>query len=64
MPTEAPVNQPPPDTALQAVYRALDNGVPLVGTRLTVTLVAPVNAAPLTAVSISQQPRSGQNMSS
>lgn len=54
---------PEPITPLQALYRALDNGVPLIGTRLTVTLVAPVNAQPLTAVSVSHTPRTGQNMS-
>lgn len=45
------------------IYHALNNGVPLVGSRLSVTVVAPVGAAPLTAVSISFTPRSGQGMS-
>lgn len=53
----------PPDTAIQAIYRALNDGAPLIGTRLTVTLTAPPNALPLTAASISWTPRSGQGMS-
>ena len=51
-----------PLTPLQALYRDLDNGVPIIGTRLTVTLVAPPNAKPLTAVSVSFVPRSGGKM--
>ena len=60
MPT-APVPVPVlPDTPLQAVYRQLDNGDPLIGTRLSITLTCPLLAAPLTAVSVSWTPRSGQ----
>ena len=45
------------------IYHALDNGIPLTGTQLTITLTAPASAAPLTAVSLSTTPRSGQGMS-
>ena len=44
------------------VYSALDNGLPLIGTRLTVVLTAAPNASPLTAISISYIPRTGQSM--
>lgn len=44
------------------VYHALDNGDVLIGTRLTVTLTAPLAALPLTACSASFLPRSGQQM--
>ena len=44
------------------IFHALHNGLPLIGTRLTLTLTAPAGAAPLTAVAVSWTPRSGQNM--
>ncbi|GAC1368607.1 MAG: hypothetical protein NVSMB30_05410 [Hymenobacter sp.] len=44
------------------VFHALDNGLPLVGARLALTLTAPPNAAPLTAASVSWTPRAGQGM--
>lgn len=46
-----------------SLAHALNNGRPLIGTRLTHTLTAPENAGPLTAVSTSFTPRSGQKMS-
>lgn len=44
------------------IYHALNNGQPLIGSRLTVVLQAPAGAGPLTACSISFSPRSGQRM--